>query len=94
MITPQNPITIAADTADGIWITNIAVVAPSTTKPIKAVVTVAPYSSTTGTIFKNQAKTITFDDVVGTSNSNPSMAAAMESIFSAVQVYITTNGLF
>ena len=97
MITPTTPIvtpSVSSVTADGIWITSMNINAPSSTQPIRATIMVAPYVSSTGEILRNLQKPIVIDDVTAKSASTPEVAAAMTSIYTAVQVLITEGKVF
>lgn len=94
MITPTNPITIPEQNADGLWISSINIIAPSASAPVRAVVRVTPYNSTSSAMFPALAKNIIISDVMATASVNMALGAAMQSIFVAVQDMVTTQSLF
>lgn len=94
MIQPTAPISIPAQTGDGLWITSLSIVAPSTSGNVRCMATVAPFSSTDGTIFKTMQKTVVINDLLGQAQTNPIIGAAVSGIYAAVQNQITGAGLF
>jgi hypothetical protein len=85
----QTPITVPQKTADSVWITNLNIVAPAANRPVMANVTVAPFNSTTGDIFRDKAKTIPIADVQAAAQQTPQIAAALQAIYVAVNQLIT-----
>jgi hypothetical protein len=95
MITPTSgTIVIPQQTADGIWIQNLSIFAPTASRPISATMRVAPFSSTDGTIFTNMSKTVSIPDVTGSYAEYPSLAIAMSGILQAVQDVVSGKQLF
>ena len=94
MIQPNNPITLPTQTADGIWVSSIAIQAPSTIKPVTATIRLTPYNSESGSLFPSLSKTIVINNVYSASASNATLATAMQNIFVAVQDLVTSGSLF
>lgn len=97
MIELQTTITEPAKTEttyDGVWIKSIMIMSPNTSSKCVATITVCPMSSVTGELLNSKTKVIRVDDVFAEVQTNPTLAAVIGSIFTAVQDLIITKGTF
>lgn len=97
MIQPTSPIVIPAQseqTADGLWITNLQILAPTTTGKIRVIATITPFISSTGALIPSKAKVLRIDDVATLAQTDASIATAMGAIFAAIQTRVQTENLF
>lgn len=95
MIQPSSgTVVVPQQTLDGIWILNVIINAPSVTGKVNAQITVAPFSSQTGTIAMDKKKTIFVDDVFKVAASSSYVADAMEGIYGYVQEQVVSKSLF
>jgi len=93
MITPTTPITIQ-ETFDGIWITNITILAPKPNQKVSATINICPFNSTTGLLNQRMSKVITIEDVYAEAANNSNVAAVMSNIFGYVQDKVTNGEVF
>ena len=97
MIEPTAPIEIPAQpakVADGLWITNLVILAPEITQPIRVVAQICPFVSSTGEIFKDQVKFLRIDDLFALAATNQDIATAVNALFTALQGQIQAQQLF
>ena len=95
MITPTTgSISIPAQTADGVWITNITIFSPAPNKPIQAQITICPFDSSNGSLFLNKRKNIIIPNIESSSYAQNSINTAMTSIFDVVQNYVVSKSIF
>lgn len=96
-IQPLVPIVIPATqavTADGLWISNLSINAPSTTKPIRVSATIVPFVTSTGELFMDKSKTLTITDLSSTAGTDTSVAVAVNAIYAAIQSQVHKQNLF
>ena len=94
MITPNAPITPPTPpTYDGIWLPNINIFAPSPTQPVRATISVCPFSTTTGQLAMNMMQTVMINDVMTTAATDINVATAMGAIFAYVQSQVTSGSV-
>lgn len=96
-IQPSNPIIVPATEAvtyDSIWITSLNITALDTNQPVRCNVMVAPYNSTTGEINRSLQKPLFIQDLYAEAAIDPTIAAALQAIYAAVQNQITKNNIF
>ena len=79
---------------NAVWISNISIIAPRPTVPVRAVATFVPYSTDTGDILTNKSKTIMIQDVFNAATGNTELSNAMSSILLFAQNYVSSNNLF
>jgi hypothetical protein len=97
MIQPTQPIIIppiSGQIADGLWISNLVISAPTTSGKIRAQATVVPFVSSDGSLIRSQSRQLMLNDVMALAVVDPSVAYAMGALFNALQVQITGQGLF
>lgn len=95
MITPSSgSIEIPTKVYDGIWISNISIVAPTPLRPITSTMQICPFNSTTGEIDLTRKKTIFIPDVDKAAQSSSYVAQAMGGIFGYIQETVISKSLF
>ena len=97
MITNPHPIVIPAtptSTADGLWIQNMIISAPSPTGKVSIRAQIVPYASSNGILLKDKMKVLVIDDVFDAASKDLSVMTAMEAIFSAVNSQVISTKLF
>lgn len=97
MITPTAPIevpAVQAKVADGLWISNLIVQAPSTTGKITLISTITPMISSTGELLKDKSKQLRIVDVAALAQTDSTVAAALAAIYTAVQSQVAAQNLF
>lgn len=94
MITLDTPIEVPAKTADGVWITSLNIIAPSTTRPAQVIIQVAPYVSSTGEIIMDKKKVINIPDLFTAATTDTTLATGVQGVFAAVQKMVTDRNLF
>lgn len=88
-------ISTTPQTYDGIWLSNINIVAPTVTGQISVNVRMVPYSTTSSAMAPQElAKSLWISDLVAQSQNSPEIGAAMNAIFYAVQCQIISQSLF
>jgi len=97
MIQPSSLIVIPAQeaiTADGIWISRLAINAPDPTQPIAIVAQLVPYVSSTAQLLPELGKTLVISDLAAVAQTDQTVANAMNALFLAVQSQIQAQGLY
>jgi hypothetical protein len=94
MIEPNEPIEIPAKVADGLWVTSFIVTSPSPTQPVRVNITLAPFTSSTGEIFKDRQKTILIEDLFARASEDTVLANAIQTLFAAIQKLNDDAALF
>lgn len=94
IIPPSGSIEIPQKTYDGIWITNIQIMAPSPLRPIIASIQVCPFNSSTGELDANNRKVIQIPNVDVEAQNSSYVAQAMGGIFGYVQNQVISKSLF
>ena len=94
MIQPTNPISLPAQTADALWISNLVISAPSTTSKIRVNATITPMLSASGILYPSLSKQLIIPDVMSLAATDMNVANAMSSIFAVIQSQVTGQHLF
>jgi hypothetical protein len=96
MIKPNNSgsVSIPATTADGVWVTSINVMSPTPNRPITAQIRVAPYNSTSGSVYRNLERPIAIQNVMSHSMAQNELNNAMGAILTAVQALVISGSVF
>lgn len=92
--TPISKEPVPQKVADAVWIRDIKIYAPSPTGRVDAYIEVLPMISSTGELFYDDVRMIAVEDVFTECATNPTLAAAVQSIFTAVQDLVTTRNTF
>ena len=97
MIKTPTPIVvpaIAAQVADGLWISNLNISAPTITGNIRVMATIIPFVSSTGVLLSDQAKTLRIDDLGTLATTSTVAANAMTALFAAINEQVITQKIF
>lgn len=80
---------------DKIWITNLFIQSGTdASRPVVAVIEIAPYSSATGEIKHDSKQSILIDDVLTEASDNPILEQTVQSIYTAVDYFCRAKGIF
>lgn len=94
MITPTTPISIPSQNADGLWISSLNILAPTTSGKIRVNAVITPMSSASGILYPNLSKNLIIPDVMALASGDSNVAVAMSSIFAVIQKQVTGQHLF
>ena len=94
MITPLTPITSSLPpTYDGIWLTNINIMANNPNNPVQAFIGVAPYNSTLNVIDTSRRQNVIIQDVYALAATNQYAAGVMENLFNYIQDQVNSGSI-
>ena len=96
-MTPLSPIVIpatASKTADALWMTNLIIQAPSATSPVKVIVKICPFVSSTGEVLTDLEKSFVLNDVLTLAQTQPSLAACMAALLAEINKQALAKNLF
>jgi uncharacterized protein involved in propanediol utilization len=94
MITPLQPIEVPAKTADGLWITNLSINAPSPGQAVRVTANVVPFVSQTGELIIDKRKQLEIEDLYALASTDADVAATIQALYATLQRLITDRGLF
>jgi hypothetical protein len=97
MIKTPTPIVVpatASQVADGLWISNLQIAAPTVAGKIRIMATIVPFISSTGVLLSNQSKVLRIDDLGTLATTSTTAANAMTSLFAAINEQIIAQKLF
>jgi hypothetical protein len=80
--------------ADKLWVLTLNVNANNPTESVKLSISAAPYVSATGEVLREHMQHIVVEDVLTACATNPTLAAALQAIYDAVEVLCEERGLF
>ena len=94
---PTNPIVVpatASKNADALWMTNLVIQAPTATAPVKAIIKIAPYISSTGEVLTDLEKSFVLNDIFTLAQNQPTLAACMNTLLVEINKQVLAKNLF
>ena len=93
MITPLTPITSSLPpTYDGIWLTNINIMANNPNNTVTANIVVAPFNSSLNVI-SSERQSVWIQDVYALAATNQYAAGVMENLFNYIQDQVNSGSI-